>query len=114
MVSWVCPPVLEMLNYGISWLFTREVGVNPLSNRGLDYAMAVLGFFVALPAIYFFIGSFLKYELNLFPNVEIIVPPPWVLIGGLLMAIILNLVPDRKSTRLNSSHTDISRMPSSA
>ena len=26
----------------------------------------------------------------------------------------LKLVPDRKSTRLNSSHTDISRMPSSA
>ena len=25
-----------------------------------------------------------------------------------------NLKPDRKSTRLNSSHTDISRMPSSA
>ena len=26
----------------------------------------------------------------------------------------LELLPDRKSTRLNSSHTDISRMPSSA
>ena len=25
-----------------------------------------------------------------------------------------NMTPDRKSTRLNSSHTDISRMPSSA
>ena len=35
--------------------------------------------------------------------------------GGLfLFGSILGVVIDRKSTRLNSSHTDISRMPSSA
>ena len=34
--------------------------------------------------------------------------------GGLSMRSRLFLVLDRKSTRLNSSHTDISRMPSSA
>ena len=39
--------------------------------------------------------------------------------AGLLIAIVAMMVigfssPDRKSTRLNSSHTDISRMPSSA
>ena len=42
---------------------------------------------------------------------------PWVLVGmaGGAAALLLdeNLL-DRKSTRLNSSHTDISRMPSSA
>ena len=34
--------------------------------------------------------------------------------AGLKVVGIDNLTPDRKSTRLNSSHTDISRMPSSA
>ena len=34
---------------------------------------------------------------------------------GLLLALIaFGVMVDRKSTRLNSSHTDISRMPSSA
>ena len=43
-----------------------------------------------------------------------------ILIGMGLFGITLNflflnqILPDRKSTRLNSSHTDISRMPSSA
>ena len=32
----------------------------------------------------------------------------------LLLALLTLIVGDRKSTRLNSSHTDISRMPSSA
>ena len=31
-----------------------------------------------------------------------------------LFSIALSIIEDRKSTRLNSSHTDISRMPSSA
>ena len=35
-------------------------------------------------------------------------------IGGLGSAAALYLTGDRKSTRLNSSHTDSSRMPSSA
>ena len=35
-------------------------------------------------------------------------------IAGFLTAILVSALLDRKSTRLNSSHTDISRMPSSA
>ena len=35
-------------------------------------------------------------------------------IPGPVVGLVLLLVLDRKSTRLNSSHTDISRMPSSA
>ena len=34
--------------------------------------------------------------------------------GDKLQAVFITVDPDRKSTRLNSSHTDISRMPSSA
>ena len=37
-----------------------------------------------------------------------------VIVAVILFAWIVLLLPDRKSTRLNSSHTDISRMPSSA
>ena len=36
------------------------------------------------------------------------------IIGYLLLYFRVGETPDRKSTRLNSSHTDISRMPSSA
>ena len=35
-------------------------------------------------------------------------------LGGGAVGGLCTLIPDRKSTRLNSSHTDISRMPSSA
>ena len=35
-------------------------------------------------------------------------------INGLVKRVLKNNPEDRKSTRLNSSHTDISRMPSSA
>ena len=42
----------------------------------------------------------------------------YMVIGSTFFAVILGFVPaiilDRKSTRLNSSHTDSSRMPSSA
>jgi len=55
--------------------------------------VAVAGLLVALPAIYFFTGSFLKYEISLLDNVDILVPPPVVVIGGLLFSIILNLYP---------------------
>ena len=36
------------------------------------------------------------------------------LINSLIVAVFTTALADRKSTRLNSSHTDISRMPSSA
>ena len=63
-----------------------------LSSTGrVDATLAFVGLLLALPAIYFFTGSFLKYEMNLLSNIEIIVFSPSVLIGGLLVAIVLNL-----------------------
>jgi hypothetical protein len=56
----------------------------------MDNIIAVVGLLVALPGIYFFTGSFLKYEMNLLSRVEIFIPPPEVMIGGLLLAILLN------------------------
>ena len=38
----------------------------------------------------------------------------WLAFGFLLVCVVNMVGLDRKSTRLNSSHTDISRMPSSA
>ena len=64
-----------------------------VSNRMLDHILAGVGLVVALPAIYFFTGSFLKYELNLLPNFDIFIPPPIVMVGGLLLAIVLNMFP---------------------
>ena len=61
-----------------------------LLSRKIDNILAVVGLLVALPGIYFFTGSFLKYEMNLLSRVEIFVPPPAVMIGGFLLAILLN------------------------
>ena len=65
----------------------------PILDRNADTLLAVFGFLVALPAMYFFTGSFLKYEMNLLGGVEIFVPPPTVMIGGLLVAITANFYP---------------------
>lgn len=56
-----------------------------------DRALAALGLVAALPAIYFFTGSFLKYELGLLDGVEIFLFHPSVLIGGPLLSVVLNL-----------------------
>ena len=40
--------------------------------------------------------------------------PGLPIISFITVSVAANVFPDRKSTRLNSSHTDISRMPSSA
>ena len=53
--------------------------------------------------------EYILTELRNF-NVKLGLP----LFDSLAMEVIANSSPDRKSTRLNSSHTDISRMPSSA
>lgn len=65
--------------------------MNPSLPHRPDKTLALLGLVLSLPAVYFFTGSFLKYEMNLLPNAEILVPPPVVMIGGLLVAMILNL-----------------------
>ena len=68
--------------------------------RQIDYSLAVVGLLAALPALYFVSGNILKYELKMLPNVNIVPLPPIVLVGGLLIAIMLNyysLLHQRKS-----------------
>ena len=75
--------------------------MNHAPNSRWDNILAGVGLTVALPAIYFFTGSFLKYEMNLLTNFEIFVPPPAIMIGGLILAIGINLFP---LFRFNSSN----------
>ena len=58
--------------------------------RKIDNIFAMVGLLVAIPALYFVSGNILKYELNMLPNVNILPLSPIVLIGGLLIAIMLN------------------------
>ena len=82
-----------------------------LSDRSTDNILAIVGLLVALPAIYFFTGSFLKYEMNLLTSVDLFVPPPVVMLGGLLFAIILNLYPlVRQRDRNTNSEFTLSRV----
>ena len=83
--------------------------MNQSSQRSIDDALAFLGLLLALPAIYFFTGSFLKYEMNLLANVEISIPPPRVMIGGLLVAIILNLFSLFRIKSTSAAGTTIAR-----
>jgi len=61
---------------------------SPLSTNSL---FALTGLIAALPAIYFVTGSILKYELGLLQSVQIHTFPPAVLLGGGLLALVLNL-----------------------
>ena len=60
--------------------------------------------------------SFSELHDDLFPNIFFLgIMPPFFVLNSLIRAgPIFGGQVDRKSTRLNSSHTDISRMPSSA
>ena len=64
-------------------------------NHNTDNLLAAIGLLAAVPAIYFFTGSFLKYEMSLLADVDIYVPSPAVMVGGLLIPIFLNLYPMR-------------------
>ena len=80
---------------------------------GLTIQMGFAGVVNFAGAAFFGIGSYTAAVLTKFaglPDVLVLV------IGGLIAAAIGSLLnlPDRKSTRLNSSHSDLSRMPSSA
>ena len=68
----------------------RVIGVKSF-DHSTDNLLAAIGLLVAVPAIYFFTGSFLKYEMNLLTDVDIYVPSPVVMIGGLLISNSLNL-----------------------
>jgi hypothetical protein len=51
---------------------------------------AIVGLLAALPAIQFASTNILKYVLGWLPNLEIMPFPPLLLIGGSLIAILLN------------------------
>ena len=61
---------------------------------------------LAVAVLVLLFGSFLRHRIRFLE--KFCIPAP--VVGGLLFAI----VTDRKSTRLNSSHSQQSRMPSSA
>lgn len=50
-----------------------------------------LSFLLMLPASYFVTGNVLKYDLGLLPNVSVYPLPPWVVLGGPMIAIGLSL-----------------------
>ncbi|GJL56589.1 MAG: hypothetical protein NPIRA02_37210 [Nitrospirales bacterium] len=50
-----------------------------------DHILAGVGLLVVLPAIYFFTGSVLKYELKVLLDVDIFVPPPVMMVGSLFL-----------------------------
>ncbi len=84
-----------------------------LLSRKIDNILAVVGLLVALPGIYFFTGSFLKYEMNLLSRVEIFVPPPAVMIGGFLLAILLNLFSLLRLKSMNARGTSTTSLVAS-
>ncbi len=64
--------------------------------------LALLGFLFAVPAIYFVLGSLLKYQLGLLQNTDIVVIPPAVILGGVLLALLANLPPCLKQLTTQS------------
>ena len=71
--------------------------------RSLDaqicHLLALVGTIAALPAVYFVIGNILTFELGLFPGVEIQPIAPAILLGGCLIAALLNVWPVLGSVR---------------
>ena len=57
------------------------------------YFLAGIGLLSACPALYFVTGSILKYELGLLHNVTIHPFHPIILLGGLFVAMALNIYP---------------------
>ena len=68
------------------------------------------GFFFA----FFLPGDYLVFLAGVFCGLKILNVPISLLLGCMFLAAILGSLTDRKSTRLNSSHRNTSRMPSSA
>ena len=81
-------------------LFSNQL-VSRLANAAINFSLKQLG------TSYMTSENFNKIMLH---------PLTLLLIFGILLVFFFSLPssPDRKSTHLNSSHTDISRMPSSA
>ena len=72
------------------WSMAREVFMKKTVINQIDNILVMVGLLAILPGLYFVSANILKYELNILPNINIIPLSPIVLIGGLLLAIILN------------------------
>ncbi len=55
--------------------------------------LAALGLLLITPAVYFVIANLLKYELNALPGLRVLPIHPALLLGGLMLAVMLNLWP---------------------
>jgi len=63
------------------------------------HLLALVGAIAALPAVYFVIGNILTFELGLFPGIQIRAISPATLLGGCLIAALLNVWPVFRSVR---------------
>ena len=70
---------------------------------GLNGWLAVLGLLLSTPALYFVIANLLKYELHALPGLRVLPIHPALLLGGLMLAVMLNLWP---LLRLTTSKID--------
>ena len=60
---------------------------------GLNGGLAALGLLLTMPALYFVIANLLKYQLNVLPGMRVLPIHPALLLGGLVLAGLLNLWP---------------------
>ena len=70
---------------------------------GLNGWLAALGLLLTMPALYFVIANLLKYQLNVLPGMRVFPIHPALLLGGLMLAVMLNLWP---LLRLTTSKID--------
>ena len=101
--------LLGYANAGTSFLF-GELAANPLGKNFAIQALPVIIFFAALVSILYHLGIMQFVVRWLGGGIEKVVGTSKV--ESLCAA--ANIFVDRKSTRLNSSHSGESRMPSSA
>ena len=105
------PPMIVIGTVQVAGAIALEATLSFLG-IGLPITEPSLGLLIANGFEYLLSG---KYWISFFPGIALLVTIISInLVGDQLRDILNPRLQDRKSTRLNSSHTDISRMPSSA
>ena len=108
--------VLVVVSIGLLLIYASDVGSSESKFWGLDstqWGLILGGPALVLPIIANFIS---KNKADRIVPILVLVCGLLIIIGGLTMGAkhIQDMAADRKSTRLNSSHIPLSRMPSSA
>ena len=114
LVTRAVQPLLWLLLFGE--VMARVRGLSPGNISYVDYLSAgILAQSVLFVAIFFGISAIWDRDLGILHRM-LVSPAPRtaIVIGKALAASVRGLLQDRKSTRLNSSHIQKSRMPSSA